>query len=139
MPVNDQNYVRCPECNFRYGWRGAISAKPPCPKCGAGKKGKANQGSAGGGGTRASGRTSRGLAVSAPPVKEDVKRALEQCDEIIEGIEELPDRAYVEWEPHSVRETVEGIRKTISEREFVSEGQQEALNNIQSAVEAWLH
>lgn len=28
----------CPKCRKRFGWRGTIFDKPPCPKCGHHKK-----------------------------------------------------------------------------------------------------
>lgn len=64
------------------------------------------------------------------------KRRLDQCEEILGKIDELPERA--EDFAASVQEKVEDIARWIEDSEKVTEAQCVALDNIQAGVEAWL-
>lgn len=62
--------------------------------------------------------------------------AVEQCDNILELIEELPERA--EEFGDSVREKVESMKAWIVEHDHVTEAQQQSLTNMESAVLRWI-
>lgn len=74
--------------------------------------------------------------VSPTANQSDADDAIGFADDILSMIDELPDRAYDFGE--SIREKVEGIKQTIEERQCVTHGQWEALDNMKGGVERWL-
>lgn len=68
--------------------------------------------------------------------------AVDQCDGILEDLERMMEMT-LSPDGHdfadSVRGKVEGIRESIDEYESVTEGQQNALDNMGAAVNKWLH
>lgn len=66
----------------------------------------------------------------------DAEEAIALCDEILELLPQLPERA--EDFRASVEEKVTGIRATVEEREDVTEAQATALGNMRAGVERWL-
>lgn len=64
------------------------------------------------------------------------EEAIEQCDNILELIEELPDRA--EDFGDSIRTKVESMREWIVEHDHVTEAQQQSLDNMENGVLRWL-
>lgn len=61
---------------------------------------------------------------------------LEQCQELLDMLDDLPDRAADFAE--SVREKTQSIAEWIEENEHVTAAQCEALDNMQSGAERWL-
>jgi len=61
---------------------------------------------------------------------------LDQCERILEMVDELPERA--EDFAISVGEKVRDMAKWIEERTVVTEKQKEALDNMQRGCERWL-
>jgi len=61
---------------------------------------------------------------------------LDQCERILEMVDELPDRA--EDFAISVGEKVRDMAKWIEERTVVTDKQKEALDNMQRGCERWL-
>lgn len=66
----------------------------------------------------------------------EVTEALEQCERIFEKCEEMPDRGYEFAD--SVREKVESMESTIEKSGYVTPGQKEALDNMESGLDRWL-
>tara|TARA_Y100000310_G_scaffold117187_1_gene115936 strand:- start:534 stop:1004 length:471 start_codon:yes stop_codon:yes gene_type:complete len=67
------------------------------------------------------------------PVAED---AYNQCDSILSLIDDIPEAG---WDfGDSVKEKVDGIQSTIVLNNWVTDAQQEALDNMQAGVERWL-
>ncbi len=66
---------------------------------------------------------------------EDWEVALELCEDILDSLDDLPERAedFVE----SVREKTENIRDWIEEHEDVTDKQMDALENMKGGVERW--
>ena len=75
---------------------------------------------------------------TAPLVEavEDVTAALALCESIIEDVQSLPDKATDFG--ISVLEKTEDIQATIEERNHVTDGQFQALENMHGGVLAWL-
>jgi hypothetical protein len=72
----------------------------------------------------------------------DWKDASEQCDRIADTIGELEDEGTVDKAPdffESVKEKVTDIQETIDKRQQVTEKQQKALDNMEDAVNKWVH
>jgi len=67
----------------------------------------------------------------------DPEEAIEQAERIAERCEDLPSRAADFGE--SVAENCREIAANIETHQRVTPGQQEALDNMESGVEAWLH
>lgn len=71
---------------------------------------------------------------------EDLKKTLEQCDRILEAIEDadedLQDKAFDFFE--GVTEFIKSVRKTIEASEHVSPKQQTAIDNCESGVNRWI-
>lgn len=121
--------LSCPNnCGTRLAWTGSITAQPPCKKCDPAaaaehaKRLKPKQ-------TIAAQETANATLSPA------VEKILAQCDSILHRIEELPFEG--EDFGSSVAEKVEGIRETIEDRGFVTEGQRHAINNMEDGVERW--
>lgn len=129
----------CKACGKRFGWNGTPSDEPPCPNCA--KKQQQADGESGNGGPAAGGvrRGKSGGIMVAAPVKDEVEEALEQCERICDGIDELPSRAWDVWEPDSVRDTVMGIEETIRRTNCVTGEQRRSLENIETAVSNWIN
>ena len=70
-----------------------------------------------------------------------VKSASEQCDRIVETIDELDeetrDKSAEFFE--SIREHVVEVQETICESDRVSDKQQQALDNWEKGVNKWVH
>lgn len=66
----------------------------------------------------------------------DVEDGIILCEDLLERIDELPERAEVFTE--SVRETVSGIMLTIESKNVVTPNQIRALENIADGVNRWL-
>jgi hypothetical protein len=64
------------------------------------------------------------------------EEAIEQCNEICELCEEVPERG--EDFAISVYEKVKDIRDTIEKTNHVTDAQQQALDNMQAGVKAWI-
>jgi len=73
----------------------------------------------------------------SPPLDHDVTQALDQCNEIQSTISELPEAGFEFGE--SVSKRVTGIAETIEQTNRVTPKQRQALDNMQSGVEAWIH
>lgn len=101
--------VRCTVCSHVHSWTAPQCLPvPPCPAC-----------------------------VKAIRRKQsDVQSALDQCDEILGMVEDMPDAGMEYGE--SVAETVSGIQETIEKFDRVTDAQQRALDNLQDGVERWL-
>lgn len=65
------------------------------------------------------------------------ENAIDQCDAILENIDELPERA--EEFGESVRQKVESMKMWIEENDYVTEKIQNSLNNMEEAVLRWLN
>jgi hypothetical protein len=65
-----------------------------------------------------------------------VAAALQQCDDIQEKIDELPDEGMEFGE--SVGEKVAGIAETIERTRRVTDAQARALDNMEDGVDRWL-
>lgn len=63
-------------------------------------------------------------------------KAIEQCENILELLDDLPERA--EDFADSVREKVESIKGWIEENDHVTDGQINALDNMEGAVLRWI-
>lgn len=68
--------------------------------------------------------------------RDDVEGVLGQCEVIVEMIEDLPPAGWDFGE--SVAEKVHGIAETIEETGLVTDGQQNALDNMEAGIEAWM-
>jgi len=71
-----------------------------------------------------------------PPQRPEWAHRLDQCDEILSAIDDLPDRA-ADFAA-SVQEKVESIRDWIEAQETVTSAQCAALDNMERGVHAWL-
>lgn len=83
--------------------------------------------------------TSNDSKPTSRPRSEDkvVVAAIDQCNEILSDITELPDRAYDFGS--SVEAKVVEIREWIEENMHVTPAQQEALDSMQGGVQRWLN
>lgn len=76
-------------------------------------------------------------AQTEPPARRpDWERSLEQCEAILEAIDDLPERA-ADFAA-SVQEKVESISDWIEGHETVTSAQAAALDNMERGVHAWL-
>ena len=67
--------------------------------------------------------------------KHDWMEAVQLCDKILEDIEELPEQA--EEFGEGVSEKVNGIKAWVTEQEYVTPKQMDALNNFERGVSKW--
>lgn len=68
--------------------------------------------------------------------KRDVASALDQCEHIIDLVGQLPDAGFCFGS--SVEEKVRDIAETIERTQRVTDGQFDALDNMQAGVERWI-
>ena len=70
-----------------------------------------------------------------------VKKANEQCDRIVETIDELDEEVFNKASDffEDVRTNVVDVQETICKRELVTENQQRALDNWERGVNKWVH
>jgi Zn finger protein HypA/HybF involved in hydrogenase expression len=108
---------KCKTCSYRYTWEGSIQADPGCPKCNP--------------------KPVRLTGVDPVRQAKEVNAALDQCQEILSQVEQLPSRA--EDFGESVADQVRDVAVTIGKTNRVTTGQQRALDNWQAGVEAWFH
>lgn len=101
--------MTCDKCGYRIAWNGGISDKPPCPKC---------------------------TGVDVATLTQEAQEGVELCEEILDSIGDLPERA--EDFASSVSEKVESIQEWIEENDHVTEAQMDALENMKSGVERWM-
>lgn len=66
----------------------------------------------------------------------DWEDAVEQCERILEMLDDLPDEA--EEFASSVGEKVESIMEYAKSRQRITEGQQTALDNMEAGCQRWL-
>lgn len=66
----------------------------------------------------------------------DLDKAKDLCAEILERLDDLPQRA--ERFSEGVREKTEGILSWISEHEHVTDRQSDALENMLRGIKKWL-
>jgi hypothetical protein len=72
-------------------------------------------------------------AGAMPPA---VRAAISQCESILASIGELPEPG---WEfGESVGEKIRDILETIETRQHVTDGQQTAIDNMETGINAWL-
>jgi hypothetical protein len=81
-----------------------------------------------------------GAPVATPELKpkskiKDWELAIEQCDSILDSLEELPERAADFQE--SVEDKVAGIREWIEKNKDVTAAQLTALQNMEDGVSRW--
>ena len=65
------------------------------------------------------------------------EEALDACDDVLELCEELPDRAHDFGV--SISEKVQGMKEWIEAEEHVTDRMEEALENMKTGVEKWMH
>lgn len=75
------------------------------------------------------------LSGKQPTPSKEVKLAIEQCERIIDMTDELPEAGWDFGE--SVAEKCRDIWKNIEKHNRVTEGQQDALDNMEDGVSRW--
>lgn len=83
----------------------------------------------------------RSTSFMPKPVPLDWEDASEQCTRILETIDELEEDGVIDKAPEffeSVGEKIASMQGTIDRKQRVSEKQQEALDNMERGVNAWV-
>ena len=129
----------CKACGHRYTWRGLIGDRPSCPKCnpraGADRAATAATAKPAAAATATRERPLR--RAEDQPLPQDAQSAIDDCESIIEEIEnhDWPDAGMDFAE--SVRGKLRDMAATIEERRAVTDGQVTAIENMGSGVRRW--
>jgi hypothetical protein len=121
MTTTSRQFTRCRTCQHRYEFTGI--KPPPCPKCNPVRPAGASVGS-------------KGISIPPADANEQVNEALELCDEIDSLAEDVPSAG--EEFASSVCERANDIRATIMGRNFVTDGQMSALENMRDGLSRWI-
>lgn len=140
-------FFTCSTCQRRYGWTGAASDDPGCPRCGkeqqaADKSIKPAAASLPKSPSKPATkqRKSATVRVSAAELNDEADDAISLCREILdEIIPDMPDSAKAQDFAASIEEKVNDICSTIEERGMATTKQVDALRNMRSGLLKWIH